>query len=71
MDKMQPEGQKVKGPLKDQGDRAQVIQVFFVLKKGFIFQIYLASIDQASHKRDLHWNFVKGTKWIKDQKKRV
>ena len=26
-------------------------------EKGFIFWIYLLSIDQTSHKRDLHWIF--------------
>ena len=26
-------------------------------EKGFIFQIYHLSIDQTSHKRDLHWSF--------------
>ena len=25
-------------------------------EKGFLLQIYLSSIDKASHKRDLHWN---------------
>ena len=27
--------------------------------KGFIFQIFLSSIDLTSHKWDLHWFFVK------------
>ena len=42
---MQPEGQ-VKG---DPG--------VLSFEKGFIYEIYLSSIDQASHKRDLHWGF--------------
>ena len=38
------------------------IQVYYAgvlsFEKGFIFWIYLLSIDQASHKRDLHWIFL-------------
>ena len=43
--KMQPGGQ-VKG---DPG--------VLSFEKGFIFLIYHSNIDQASHKRDLHWIF--------------
>ena len=42
------------------------IQVYYTgvssSEKGFIFQTYLSSIDQTSHKKDLHWIFVKGHK---------
>ena len=36
--------------------------VLFLRKVLFSSQIYLLSIDQTSHKRDLHWIFVKGHK---------
>ena len=71
MDKMQPEGQKVKGPINGQGDRVQVIQVFFLLKKLLFSRSTFQELTKQATKAICIGIFVKGTKWIKDQKKRV
>ena len=67
MDKMQPEGQKVKG----QGDQAQVIKVFFLLQKVLFSRSTFQALTKQATKGICIGIFVKGTKWIKDQKKRV
>ena len=68
---MQPEGQKVKGPVKGQGDRAQVIQVFFLLKKLLFSRTTFQALTKQATKAICIGIFVKGTKWIKDPRKRV
>ena len=66
MDKIQPEGQKVKG----QGDGAQA-QVFSLLKKVLFSRSTFQALTMQATKRICIRIFVKGIKCIKDQKKRV
>ena len=68
MDKIQSEGQKVKG----QSDGAQVIQVFvFLLRKVLFSRSTIQALTKQAKKGTCIGIFMKGTKWIKDQKKRV
>ena len=47
-------------------DQKYSIQVYYTgvlsFEKGFIFKIYLSSIDQTSHKKIYSGSFVKGHK---------
>ena len=65
MDKIQPEGQKA---VKGQSDGAQVI---FLLKKVLFSRSTFQALTKHATKGICIGIFVKSTKWIKDQKKKV